>query len=277
MTDYRFMKITKLNRRNLIMGKLALLTSLFSTSIFGKGEKNMETVLHKADTRGIADHGWLKSKHSFSFASYHNPERMGFGLLRVINDDQIAPATGFGTHPHQNMEIISIPLSGALKHKDSEGNEAVIRNDEVQLMSAGTGVYHSEYNASDSEQANFLQIWVMPEKHNIKPRYDQKKFQTSDRKNKWQTVVSPMDRDDEGVKINQQAWFIMTDLDANKELLYKKNKNTNGVYFFIIEGEVRVGDKALTKRDALGLSNESEIKVLAESDAKILVMEVPLA
>ena len=235
-----------------------------------------ETVLHKANSRGNADHGWLKSKHSFSFANYYNPERMGFGTLRVINDDLIAPAKGFGTHPHQNMEIISIPISGALKHKDSEGNEAVICDGEIQLMSAGTGVYHSEYNASNSEQANFLQIWILPEKKNITPRYDQRKFEKKDRKNKWQTIVSPMDKEDEGVKINQQAWFNMTDLDENKELLYVKNKKPNGIYFFVLDGEIKVEDKTLSKKDALGLTKENEVTVLAETKAKVLVMEVPL-
>lgn len=237
----------------------------------------MQFVQHKANTRGIADHGWLKSKHSFSFASYHNPERMGFGLLRVINDDSVAPSQGFGTHPHQNMEIISIPLSGSLKHKDSEGNKAVIKHGEVQLMSAGTGVYHSEYNASSSEDVNFLQIWVMPEKLNIAPRYDQKSFSEKERKNKWQTVVSPMDKKDEGVKINQQAWFSLLDLDKEGQIKYETKGKNSGVYFFLLEGSLTVEGYTLAQRDAIGVTDTNSIFMHAKSDAKVLAMEVPLA
>lgn len=237
----------------------------------------MKTVLHRANTRGTADHGWLKSHHSFSFASWHNPERMGFGLLRVINDDQIAPGTGFGTHPHKDMEIISVPLSGALAHKDSEGNEAVIKHGEVQLMSAGTGVFHSEYNHSESEDTKFFQIWVMPEKLNIKPRYDQKKFSPEERKNKFQQVVSPMDKDGEGVKINQQAYFNLIDLDAEKEVEYKLNNPKHGVYVFVIEGELNAANESLEPRDGLGVMNTESFKLAAKKDAKVLLMEVPLA
>jgi redox-sensitive bicupin YhaK (pirin superfamily) len=272
------MKSKNITRRKIIGGILTLLTTPFIKSGHAKkGETKMETVLHTSDSRGAADHGWLKSKHSFSFASYYNPSRMGFGVLRVINDDQIAPSSGFGTHPHQNMEIISIPISGALKHKDSEGNEAVISHGEVQLMSAGTGVYHSEYNASDTEDANFLQIWVMPEKENITPRYDQKKFDVAARKNKWQTVVSPLDKNDEGVKINQQAWFNLADLDSSQGLLYKMNNEKNGVYFFLLEGELEVGEQTLNARDAIGVIGQTKINIKAKSNAKILAMEVPLA
>lgn len=237
----------------------------------------MKTVLHRADTRGVADHGWLKSMHSFSFGQYYNPERMGFGLLRVINDDQVAPSQGFGTHPHQDMEIISIPLSGALKHKDSEGNEAVIKHGEVQLMSAGTGVFHSEYNASESEDVKFLQIWVMPEKLGISPRYDQKAFDMSERKNNWQTVVSPMDKNDTGVKINQQTWFSLVDLDEGNEIEYHNRTANNGVYFFLLEGELSLTGETLKKRDAIGITDVSQVSLKAQKSSQILAIEVPVS
>jgi len=177
--------------------------------------------LHKADTRGIANHGWLNSHHTFSFASYFNPERMGFGTLRVINDDVVAPSMGFGTHPHQNMEIISLPLRGALKHKDTMGNSHVIKKGEVQAMSAGTGVSHSEYNNSKTEDVNFLQIWVMPKKLNIAPNYSQKEFSAEQRKNKFQLVVSPDGRENT-VSINQDAFFSLSDLKEGKTIEYKE-------------------------------------------------------
>jgi redox-sensitive bicupin YhaK (pirin superfamily) len=275
-------KKKEITRRNLITQAMAGITGLSFgksalASILNFGGKKMRTVLHKADTRGGADHGWLKAKHSFSFASYYNPARMGFGHLRVINDDQIAPSQGFGTHPHQDMEIITVPLSGSLKHKDSEGNEAVIKHGEVQLMSAGTGVFHSEYNASEKENVNLLQIWVLPEKLKIAPRYDQRKFDVKDRQNKWQTIVSPMDKKDDGVKINQQAWFSMLDLDNGKEIDYQIKNPKNGVYFFLIEGELAIADEKLKDRDALGVIDASTVSMKAIKGAKVLAMEVPLA
>jgi len=236
----------------------------------------MKTVLHRADSRGFADHGWLKSKHSFSFASYHNPVRMGFGKLRVINDDSVAPGQGFGTHPHQNMEIVSIPLSGSLKHKDSEGNEAIIKHGEVQLMSAGTGVYHSEYNAKDDEDVNFLQIWVLPEKLGIKPRYDQKVFDVNERRDKWQTIVAPMGKDSASVEINQQAWFKLVDLSPNKEIEYQTKKPNNGVYFFLLDGELEMAGETLGRRDALGISESSNFKLKAIKESQVLAIEVPM-
>lgn len=265
----------KTTRRNLIL--TALLSSMGGLFARDKGERKMQTVHHKANTRGAADHGWLKSQHSFSFASYYNPERMGFGQLRVINDDSVAPSQGFGTHPHQDMEIISIPLSGSLKHKDSEGNEAVIQSGEVQLMSAGSGVYHSEYNASSTEDVNFLQIWVMPEKLGIKPRYDQKAFDPAGRKDQWQTVVSPMDKEGEGVKINQQAYFSLIDLSQDKETTYQTKKANHGVYFFNLEGNLIIAGEKLAKRDALGVVDSATIELKANSDSKLLAIEVPLA
>lgn len=264
-----------ISRRQIIKGFLLTLVGL--NAKYSLGGSKMKKTIHRANERGVANHGWLKSKHSFSFASWYNPERMGFGLLRVINDDQVAPSQGFGTHPHQNMEIISIPMSGSLKHKDSEGNEAIIKHGEVQLMSAGTGVAHSEYNASDSENVHFLQIWVMPEKIGINPRYDQKNFQTTDRKNNWQTVVSPMDKEDEGVKINQQAWFSMVDLDAEKEIAYHLKKDGNGVYFFLLDGELEIADEKLQRRDAIGVENFNKLQIKAHSNAQLLAIEVPMA
>lgn len=237
----------------------------------------MKTTLHRANTRGVANHGWLKTKYTFSFASYRNPDRMGFGLLRVLNDDQIAPSKGFDTHPHKDMEIVSIPLSGALKHKDSEGNETVIQPSEVQLMSAGTGVFHSEYNNSNNEPVSLLQIWVKPEKLGIQPRYDQKKFELEDRRNKFQTVVSPLDKDGEGIKINQQAYFSLIDLDRNKNAGYTINELGHGTYIFVVDGEIAVGDETLQTRDAIGIENTQSIPISAKKDSQVLLIEVPMA
>ncbi|NQZ02328.1 MAG: pirin family protein [Bdellovibrionales bacterium] len=236
----------------------------------------MQKTIYTANSRGFADHGWLNSHHTFSFANYYDPERMGFGALRVINDDKVAPSRGFGTHPHQNMEIISIPLKGALRHKDSEGNEAVIENGEVQLMSAGTGVFHSEYNNSNQEEVNFLQIWVLPKRENIAPRYDQQRFDVEDRKDKLQFVLSPIDSDHTGVKINQDAFFSMTDLTAGKSLDYEIQNKGNGLYIFVLEGEVAVEGETLKTRDAISLSDLSGVNFKALADAKVLLMEVPL-
>ncbi len=268
------MKSTR--RRVLIQSLSAFIGGLLLRPWWAKGG-NMKTVVYRADTRGVADHGWLKSHHTFSFASYHNPERMGFGLLRVINDDRVAPGMGFGTHPHRDMEIVSIPLSGALEHKDSQGNETVIRNGEVQLMSAGTGVTHSEYNHSKEEEVNFLQIWVLPEKLGISPRYDQKSFDIEKRRNQFQTVVSPLDKSEEGVKINQQAYFALADLDGDKSVEYPLRENGHGAYIFVLEGEVEVGGTVLQRRDALSLEDTNKFSVSAKKESKVLVIEVPMA
>lgn len=242
-----------------------------------KGGLKMKTTIHRSNSRGFADHGWLKSSHSFSFASYYNPDRMGFGLLRVLNDDQVAASRGFATHPHQNMEIVSIPLAGSLRHKDSEGNETVIKDGEVQIMSAGTGVRHSEYNHSGSHEVNFLQIWVMPEKVDIKPRYEQKVFSEADRKNQWQIVVSPIGTSDGGVKINQQAYFSLLDLDRGKEISYALHQPQHGLYVFLLDGETQIGSETLNRRDALGLEDLSSVNLVAKKDSKILLIEVPMA
>lgn len=235
----------------------------------------MDTILHKASTRGHANHGWLDTNHSFSFAHYYNPERMNFGVLRVLNDDFVAGGKGFGTHPHDNMEIISIPLSGDLEHKDSIGTTAVIRQNDVQIMSAGTGIYHSEYNKNKDEQVNFLQIWVFPKERNIQPRYDQKTFKPEDRVNKLQQIVSPV-KNDEGVWINQDAWFHLGNLKKGFETRYNIKQKGNGVYVFVIDGEVTIGGQKLSKRDGFGIWNTDVISVAADTDAEVLLMEVPM-
>ncbi|HMQ47714.1 MAG TPA: pirin family protein [Saprospiraceae bacterium] len=234
------------------------------------------TVLHKASSRGYADHGWLKSYHSFSFANYYNPERMHFGVLRVLNDDTVAAGMGFGTHPHDNMEIISIPLEGDLEHKDSMGNLAVIRNGDVQVMSAGTGIAHSEYNKNKDSLVKFLQIWVFPNKRNVQPRYDQLTLDAADRKNKLQQILSP-NPDDEGVWIHQDAWFHLADFDAGISQEYPIKKAGNGVYIFVLKGDITVNEQLLQTRDGLGVWDTDKITITSESQAEFLVMDVPMA
>jgi len=235
-----------------------------------------DMILHKANTRGHANHGWLNAYHSFSFASYYNPERTHFGALRVLNDDTIAPGMGFGTHPHDNMEIITIPQSGDLEHKDSMGNIGVINHGEVQVMSAGTGIQHSEYNKNKDKELKLLQIWVIPNKKNVEPRYDQIKLNLADRKNKLQQILSP-NPNDEGSWIYQDAWFHMADLDAGKNLTYNLKKKGNGVYCFILEGDVNINGQNLNRRDGLGITNTDILEINATSNAEILLMEVPMA
>lgn len=241
-----------------------------------KGEKIMNTVLHKANTRGHANHGWLDSHHTFSFANYYNPERMNFGVLRVLNDDVVAGGRGFGTHPHNNMEIISIPLSGDLEHKDSMGTSAVIKEGDIQVMSAGTGVYHSEYNKNENQEVRFLQIWVFPNKQNVTPRYDQITLEQVESNNQFYQVLSP-NRDDQGVWINQDAWFNLGKFEKGKGDTYKINKKGNGVYTFVLDGEVTIEGQKLGKRDGFGLWNTDQFKLNADSDARVLLMEVPMA
>jgi quercetin 2,3-dioxygenase len=232
-------------------------------------------IIHKANTRGRANHGWLDSHHTFSFAGYYSPERMNFGLLRVLNDDIVAPGMGFGAHPHDNMEIISIPLSGELAHQDSAGNKKVIRTNDVQIMSAGSGLTHSEFNNSKTEQVNFLQIWVFPKEQNIKPCYEQKTFNPAERQNKLQTVVSP-EKDAESIWINQDAWFTLGTLKAGFTDEYKLHQKGNGVYAFVLEGEVEIDGEKLNKRDGMGISDTQTITIKASSDAELLLMEIPM-
>lgn len=235
----------------------------------------MKTVIHKADTRGSANHGWLKAKHSFSFANYHDPERVHFGTLRVLNDDIVAPGMGFGMHPHDNMEIITIPLRGSLQHRDDMGNTAVIKPGEVQVMSAGTGVLHSEFNPSKTEEVNLLQVWVFPNKKNVKPRYDQKLFSPDGRVNTLQLVVSP-DEENGSLMVNQDTWFSLGSFEKDKSIEYAVHKNGNGVYAFVIEGEVKIGAVDLAKRDGLGISDTNKFTISAKSNAEVLFMEIPM-
>ncbi|RZJ66396.1 MAG: pirin family protein [Flavobacterium sp.] len=235
------------------------------------------TILHKAETRGHANHGWLDSHHTFSFANYHNPERMHFGVLRVLNDDRVDAGKGFGTHPHDNMEIISIPLEGDLEHKDSMGNTAVIKKGDIQAMSAGTGIFHSEYNRNSDQLTKFLQIWIYPNKRNVTPRYDQITLNTQDRHNKLQQILSP-NPDDDGVWIHQDAWFHLGSFDEDFKTEYQLKKPGNGIYAFVLKGEFSIGNIELNQRDGLGIWDTSAIDITAKSpDAEILLMEVPMS
>ncbi|WP_294296489.1 pirin family protein [uncultured Chryseobacterium sp.] len=234
------------------------------------------SVLHKADSRGKADHGWLVSHHTFSFANYHNPERMHFGVLRVLNDDIVAEGRGFGTHPHDNMEIISIPLEGDLEHQDSMGNTAVIRNGDIQVMSAGTGIMHSEFNKNRDQPVKFLQIWVYPNKRNVMPRYDQITLDKSQRKNRFRQILSP-NAEDEGVWIHQDAWFHLGNFENKIEAQYQIKKKGNGVYLFIIRGSAEIGGQRVEERDGFGVWDLSEVKIKATAEeTEILLMEVPM-
>jgi len=235
----------------------------------------MKTILHKAADRGAADHGWLNAKHYFSFAGYNDPSKVHFGALRVLNDDIVAGGTGFPAHPHDNMEIVTIPLSGAIQHKDSTGGNGIINTGDVQIMSAGTGVRHSEFNASKTEALNLFQLWVFPKKRNIEPRYDQRSFSVSDRTNKWQYVVSPNETDN-GLWINQDARFALTKIEAGKELTYTNAFKGNGVYLVVIKGSVKVNDVELSDRDAVGISDTDSFTIHASKDAELLAVEVPM-
>ncbi len=234
------------------------------------------SILHKAETRGNANHGWLNSYHTFSFANYYNPERMHFGVLRVLNDDTVQGGKGFGTHPHDNMEIISIPLEGDLEHKDSMGNVTVIRNGDIQVMSAGTGIQHSEYNKNIDKTVKFLQIWVFPNKRNVTPRYDQITLKLADRKNKLQQILSP-NPEDAGVWIHQNAWFHLGALDKDFKTEYKiKGGSGNGVYAFVLSGNVSINGQALNARDGLGIWDVTKLDIQADTNAELLLMEVPM-
>ena len=259
-----------LQRQNHLSTFINFLKSSFRSLEF------MKAILHKANTRGHANHGWLDSYHTFSFAGYHDPERVHFGALRVLNDDTVAGGMGFGTHPHDNMEIISIPTSGDLEHKDSMGNAQVIKQGDVQAMSAGTGIQHGEKNKNSDKPVKFFQIWVFPNKKNVEPRYDQKSFSDTDKHNKLLTVVSPIGTNDGGVQIHQDAWFSLGKLDKDLNTDYKLKNNKNGVYAFVIEGSVSINGEKLEKRDGLAISETDALKINADSNAEILLMEVPI-
>ncbi|MFG6685857.1 pirin family protein [Mariniflexile sp. HNIBRBA6329] len=238
----------------------------------------MKTIIHKAESRGFANHGWLQANHSFSFASYHNSEKVHFGALRVFNDDIIAPKMGFGTHPHDNMEIITIPLKGVLKHKDNMGDSWIpVLPNEVQVMSAGTGVQHSEINGSADEHLSLFQIWIFPDKQHVEPRYDQKKFEASDRKNKLQILVTSIDENHEGsLKIHQDAIISRIDLDSNIDFEYKLKSKNHGVYMMTINGKVLIDNDILETRDAVGIFDTESFSIIAEQDSSLLFIEVPM-
>lgn len=237
--------------------------------------KTMNTVLHKANTRGHANHGWLDSHHSFSFANYHNPQRMNFGVLRVLNDDKVAKAKGFGTHPHDNMEIISIPLKGDLEHKDSIGNVAIIKEGDVQVLSAGTGIFHSEFNKSQDEEVQFLQIWMFPNEKQVNPRYDQISLSSIEKDNELYQILSPS-KEDQGVWVHQNSWFNLGKFNEKTDLSYPLKDKKNGVYAFVLEGQVKIQNQMLNKRDGFGIWNTDSINITAEKDSRILLMEVPM-
>lgn len=235
----------------------------------------MKTIIHRADSRGTADYGWLRPHYSFSFSNYYNPDRMGFGALRVLNDDYIDAGKGFPTHPHRDMEIITIPLSGLLEHKDNMGNAGTISAGEIQIMSAGTGVFHSEYNKSEEDPLQLLQIWIIPNKEKVPPRYNQLSLETIQKKNELYNIVTPHKNDD-GLWIYQDAWFSLANVDVGWEGDYHIKQKNNGVYLFVIEGSVDVNNESLNRRDAMGIWNTNSFKINASEDSFILLMDVPM-
>lgn len=257
---------------------LLIFELIFSKQQATNNKIKMNTIYHKATTRGKADHGWLKSYHSFSFANFYDPDKMGFGQLRVLNDDIVKPKMGFGTHPHQNMEIISIPLSGALSHKDSMDNKRAITVGEVQVMSAGTGLQHSEFNDSKTDEVNFLQLWIQPQELGVTPRYEQKEFDQTKRENQFQTLVAPKDNViDEALWIHQDAYISIGNFDANKTIDFKLNDAAHGIYVFLLEGEIKVGETLLSEKDAIGIWDAESVQMTTNSNSKILVVEVPMS
>jgi len=235
----------------------------------------MKKIIHKANSRGHFDYGWLKTYHTFSFSNYYDPERINFGMLRVLNDDEIEGGQGFGTHPHNDMEIVTIPLEGAVAHKDSTGGEGVIYPDEIQVMSAGTGILHSEFNHLNDGTTKLLQLWIFPDKKGHKPRYDQKFFDSEERKNKLQFIVTPEKKDD-NLWLNQDAYLSLTDLEKDKSTNYKVHTKGNGVYLFLIDGEISVAGEALSKRDGIGIYETDEFSITAIKDSQILLIEIPM-
>lgn len=246
----------------------------FCSSAMGQPANTMNTVFHPAESRGHADHGWLDTHHSFSFASWHNPERMHFGALRVLNDDAVTGGAGFGTHPHDNMEIISIPLSGDLEHQDSMGNKTVIKEGDVQIMSAGTGVMHSEKNRNVDEDVRFLQIWVFPNERDLTPTYDQITMDLAKQRDNLQCVVSPDGK--EGVRIHQNAWFHVGQLSSGWKNSYELHGAGQGVYAMLLEGEASVAGQKLGRRDAVGVWNTESFDIKVAEDARLLLIEVPM-
>ena len=235
----------------------------------------MKTVFHPSDSRGYANHGWLEARHSFSFASWYQPDRLHFGALRVLNDDIIQGGMGFGTHPHDNMEIVTIPLKGDLEHKDSMGNSAVIREGDIPVLSAGTGVQHSEYNNSPDKEINLFQLWLFPNKQNVKPRYDQLPIRSLHQKNEFFQILSPS-ANDQGVWIHQDAWMHILDADQDQSFDYVLQSPENGVYLIVIEGEVEVDNQTLFRRDAIGIWETDKLTIKTKTDAELLLVQVPM-
>lgn len=235
----------------------------------------METKIQRANERGFADHGWLRANHSFSFANWYDSTKMHFGAIRVLNDDLIAGGKGFAAHPHDNMEIVTIPLNGAIAHKDNTGIDGIIKKGDVQIMSAGTGITHSEFNASNTEELNLFQVWVFPKLENIKPRYEQKTFDENDRLNKWQIVVSP-DEKDGGVWINQDAVFSLIHATEAGFISYKNKFSGNGIYMMVIDGEIQINTEVLNKRDAIEITGADNISIDIKEATNLLAIEVPV-
>jgi quercetin 2,3-dioxygenase len=233
------------------------------------------TVLHRADSRGYANHGWLLSRHTFSFANYYNPDRVHFGALRVLNDDTVEAGKGFGTHPHDNMEIISIPLEGDLEHRDSMGNVSFIRHGDVQVMSAGTGIFHSEFNKNPDQEVKFLQIWIFPNKKNVTPRYGQITLNPHDRIDKLQQIISP-NIDDAGLWIYQNAWFHLGKFGKGLTTDYKIKAKGNGVYAFVLSGDLTINNQQLKSRDGFGIWDTDNLIISSDTDSELLLMEVPM-
>ena len=258
------------------LNEVELLKSIGHNHIPNNETKTMNTVLHKAETRGQADHGWLKAKHTFSFANYRNPERMNFGVLRVLNDDTIQGGKGFPSHPHNNMEIITIPLAGSIYHKDNMGNESKISSGDIQVMSAGTGVYHSEFNANDTKELKLLQIWLFTNKRDVKPRYQQIPIRNISVKNEFYQVLSP-NESDQGVWIYQNAWFHIGSFDEDVSKTYKIKDVKNGLYAFVIDGDAEIEGQKLSTRDGFGIWNKNEISIEAKANSKILLIDVPMS
>jgi len=237
----------------------------------------MKTIIHRAENRGHANHGWLNAKHSFSFASWYDPNKIHFGALRVLNDDEVAQGMGFGQHPHDNMEIITLVQEGSLEHQDSMGNGSIMKPNDVQVMSAGTGVYHSEMNPDKNNAVKLFQIWVFPDKNNVTPRYDQKTFAPELRKNQWQEIIKPdTQQAGDAIFIHQQAWFNLADMDASTQLTYTTKLAGNGAYVFVIEGDVEIAGEKLKRRDAIGIWDYTEFSIIASSNSRLLVMDLPM-
>lgn len=238
---------------------------------------SMKTIIHRAENRGHANHGWLNAKHSFSFANWYDPNKIHFGALRVLNDDEVAQGMGFGKHPHDNMEIITLVQEGSLAHKDSMGNGSIMKPNDVQVMSAGTGVFHSEMNPDKNNAVKLFQIWVFPDKNNVTPRYDQKTFAPELRKNTWQEIIKPdTQQAGDAIFIHQQAWFNLADMDASTQLNYTTKLAGNGAYVFVIEGDVEIAGEKLKRRDAIGIWEYTDFSITASSNARILVMDLPM-